>query len=771
MKQLEIGYTDISIQLERYIEGNIEHVTANILNLSHVPSGAVLSVIKGSENGEVIDTKTIDSVSGIVKYEYQFDKNAICTGKESEIIYFTVKADQEELYTSDNSEFIVLNTNKTKPVITVSQGNRDWSNSATVVTPSIVYGGGSGPLSVSYAWSENETCNWSDYSSGDIIQKEEGTWFLYIKAVDNSGNETAEKFGPYNIDNTPPEITCNFNNEYKLGDTLKIEYSIEDNLSGVKNSTIAFNDKTYVSGDIMTLDTAGVNTIKITAEDTAGNVYEVIKEISVLQVFDSTPPVLSVPADITTEAAAISTRVDIGQATATDNLTGTKDIIITNDAPKEGFPVGITTITWIASDANNNISIATQKVTVLDTIPPNITVPLDQTVKASGEYTIISLEPAKAVDLVDGEVNVTNDAPESFHIGETIVKYTAKDNHNNIATKTIKVTVLKSKGYIETPFNNQIANGILSVLGWFLDPNGVSKIEVLVDNMIKGEAVYGGSRPDVKKVYPEYNNENCGYYFKLDTKELTEGSHTITIIETGADGIQTTLPVRKFNKVLQPKGFIDTPSSNQTISDSINVSGWFLDPNGVSKIEVLVDNMVKGEAVYGISRPDVKKVYPEYNNENCGYYFKLDTKELTEGSHTITIIETGIDGVQTTLPVRTFNKVLQPKGFLDTPSSNQTVSGSINVSGWFLDPNGVSKIEVLVDNMVKGEAVYGSLRPDVKKVYPEYNNENCGYYFKLDTKELTEGSHTITIIETGADGKQTKLSPRTILITYAPKGT
>jgi len=85
------------LQLEIYSEGDIEYVTANIINLSHVPTGATLKVTKGSEDGEVIDTKVIDSTDDIVKYEYQFDKKILCADKETEILYFTVVADEEEI--------------------------------------------------------------------------------------------------------------------------------------------------------------------------------------------------------------------------------------------------------------------------------------------------------------------------------------------------------------------------------------------------------------------------------------------------------------------------------------------------------------------------------------------------------------------------------------------------------------------------------------------------------------------------------------------------
>jgi len=128
--QFTIGYTDISVELERYSEGDIEYVTANIINLSHVPTGATLKVTKGSEDGEVIDTKVIESTDDIVKFEYQFDKKALCDGKESEVLYFTVVADEEELYTSDNTKTIVL---------TVDNGSTDETTISGYVSVDFEY--------------------------------------------------------------------------------------------------------------------------------------------------------------------------------------------------------------------------------------------------------------------------------------------------------------------------------------------------------------------------------------------------------------------------------------------------------------------------------------------------------------------------------------------------------------------------------------------------------------------------------------------------------
>lgn len=70
--------------------------------------------------------------------------------------------------------------------------------------------------------------------------------------------------------------------------------------------------------------------------------------------------------------------------------------------------------------------------------------------------------------------------------------------------------------------------------------------------------------------------------------------------------------------------------------------------------------------------------------------------------------------------------LLLPKASIDTPMSGTTVKGNIPVNGWFLDGNGVSKIEVLVDGKTIGEAKYGDFRPDV---------QNCIRNTKMQTQD------------------------------------
>ncbi|WP_413307030.1 Ig-like domain-containing protein [Bacillus sp. 1P10SD] len=329
------------------------------------------------------------------------------------------------------------------------------------------------------------------------------------------------------------------------------------------------------------------------------------------------------------------------------------------------------------------------------------------------------------------------------------------------------ITVSPVRGILDSPTSDSHLKGIHNVSGWFLDENGVSKIDVLVDGKLAGQATYGDVRPDVQRAYPEYNNGNAGFHYSLDTTNFSDGPHTVTVRETSTSGRVTTLAEKPVT-ISNVKGYLDNPADNSNIKGSTNVSGWFLDESGVAKIEILVDDRVAGQAVYGDARTDVRKVFPEYNNGNSGYHYSFDSSRFNDGPHTITVRETGTNGKVTTLPERnvTFSNV---KGYMDNPTPSSKLTGITNVSGWFLDTSGVSKIEILVDGAVVGQAVYGDARLDVKSAFPEYNNVKSGYHYPLDTTRFSEGIHTVTVRETGENGFVTTLLENKVTFTNTVK--
>jgi hypothetical protein len=86
---------------------------------------------------------------------------------------------------------------------------------------------------------------------------------------------------------------------------------------------------------------------------------------------DTTPPVLSLPANITAEATGPSGAAVSYSATATDLVDGSRPVTC-DHASGSTFPLGTTTVQCTATDTHNNTANGSFTVTVRDTTPPTI---------------------------------------------------------------------------------------------------------------------------------------------------------------------------------------------------------------------------------------------------------------------------------------------------------------------------------------------------------------------------------------------------------------
>ena len=170
---------------------------------------------------------------------------------------------------------------------------------------------------------------------------------------------------------------------------------------------------------------------------------EPVEEISTPKepfVPDTTKPIISPPMDLVVEAAGSLTHVDIGEAIAMDE-NGVQ--LIVNNSPTL-FPLGSSTIIWTAIDNNGNSAFVTQQVDVVDTTPPTMSLIPDIVAEAIVPYdNIIELQAPDADDIM-GVDSITNDAPEFFPIGETIVTWIATDIVGNTSSIEQKITVYDS---------------------------------------------------------------------------------------------------------------------------------------------------------------------------------------------------------------------------------------------------------------------------------------------------------------------------------------
>ena len=186
------------------------------------------------------------------------------------------------------------------------------------------------------------------------------------------------------------------------------------------------------------------------ATDSSGNTSTCSQLIIVI---DTVKPSISCPPDIIaiTNAGCTAIGVSLGTPTASDNC----DIEnITNDAPG-AFPIGTTVVTWTVFDESDNSSSCSQLVTVLDTIKPNIYCP--STIVTSTNFGCSAIGVSLGTPFVLDNCtifSITNNAPPTFPLGNTIVTWTATDGSGNASSCTQLVTVNDNTNpTIVCPFN------------------------------------------------------------------------------------------------------------------------------------------------------------------------------------------------------------------------------------------------------------------------------------------------------------------------------
>jgi hypothetical protein len=156
---------------------------------------------------------------------------------------------------------------------------------------------------------------------------------------------------------------------------------------------------------------------------------------------DTTPPVLTLPADFFAEAAGLTSSVGY-VVSAVDAVDGPVPVVCT-PPPNSLFPLGPTTVSCSARDAAGNVASGSFKITLVDTTPPvlhvpgNVTTPPDSPSGATLSFIV------SASDAIDGPVPVTCTPPSGslFPVGATTVTCSATDHAGNSDSRSFRVTV------------------------------------------------------------------------------------------------------------------------------------------------------------------------------------------------------------------------------------------------------------------------------------------------------------------------------------------
>lgn len=172
---------------------------------------------------------------------------------------------------------------------------------------------------------------------------------------------------------------------------------------------------------------------------------------------DTIPPTIQCPSEGTFQCSEIGgTPADNDDLTSflyypynhtLDNCDGNPSV--TSDAPSF-FVLGITDITFTATDSDGNSSSCSSAVNIVDTIAPAVSCPSDITIECAFAGGTQANDPQltsffnafTTEDACDANPFRVNDAPSFFNLGATVVTFTAVDGSGNSSSCKSTVTVV-----------------------------------------------------------------------------------------------------------------------------------------------------------------------------------------------------------------------------------------------------------------------------------------------------------------------------------------
>ena len=193
------------------------------------------------------------------------------------------------------------------------------------------------------------------------------------------------------------------------------------------------------------------------------------------------PPTVTAPANVSTNTAppaptiagvaagvgSCSASVDVGTATATDDIGVVSIVGVRSDgaALSDPYPKGITTITWTATDTDGMTDSQQQTVTVSDKENPLLTAPGSITANNDPHLpsAVVATGSATAKDnCMDVTVSSARsdgaDPSAPFMVGVTKITWKAVDGSGNSASADQSITVLDKEDPIITVSENLTVN-------------------------------------------------------------------------------------------------------------------------------------------------------------------------------------------------------------------------------------------------------------------------------------------------------------------------
>jgi large repetitive protein len=108
-------------------------------------------------------------------------------------------------------------------------------------------------------------------------------------------------------------------------------------------------------------------------------------------------------------------------------------------------------------------------------------------------------------------------------------------------------------------------------------------------------------------------------------------------------------------------------------------------------------------------------------------------------------------------------------GVVDRPLQNRVPAGDVELSGWAIDPQGVARVELLVDGGAAFSARYGlpyvgARNEPLALYFPAYpNTANAGFTVELPAQTLARGTADVRTVVINSVGTRTEIDRRQLV--------
>lgn len=303
-----IGKTQVNIDDVKFVNPKGEYIddiqaSGYEVNVLPNPLSIVLSGNEGNDGWYTSNVQVKVTDIDAAKVEYLLNGtyglySSEFTISDSGFYKLTVTTDDGYGYIKQKSvEFKIDNI---KPTAALLSEAKEWQNTDITVAPSYSDAGYSGLKQSMYKWSNDLDIpsEWDNYTDGNLVQTQDGIWYLHMKAVDGAGNVTVQTYGPYGIDRIAPSLSIEpAERDWDNADVVVTPLYTDEGGSNIKSAAYSWSispDTTssldnHTAGDVVQ-SRDGVWYLYMKVEDNAGNVTE--STYGVYKV-DKTPPAVT----------------------------------------------------------------------------------------------------------------------------------------------------------------------------------------------------------------------------------------------------------------------------------------------------------------------------------------------------------------------------------------------------------------------------------------------------------------------------------------------